>query len=117
MLAELLVGWTLLTLAWIDVEQFRLPDALTLPLLGAGLVATEVTAPDALGDHLIGAAVGYLAFRTVRNAYRTVRRKDGLGLGDAKLLSAAGAWLGWALLPDVVFGAALLGVVRFVSAG
>jgi leader peptidase (prepilin peptidase)/N-methyltransferase len=37
-------------------------------------------------------------------------RRDGLGGGDAKLLAAAGAWVGWTELPDVVFLAALLGI-------
>jgi type IV leader peptidase family protein len=46
--------------------------------------------------------------------YRVVRRRDGLGGGDAKLLAVAGAWVGWTELPDVVFLAALLGITGAV---
>ena len=46
-----------------------------------------------------------------------MRRKEGLGLGDAKLLAAAGAWLGWQMLPSVVVIAALGGLAQVTVAG
>jgi type IV leader peptidase family protein len=51
-----------------------------------------------------------LSFRAVAMKYRVLRKRDGLGSGDAKLLSAAGAWVGWAALPDVVLLAAVCGL-------
>ena len=101
------LGWTLLALAWIDLEWLILPDALTLPLLLAGLGATWLAAPEALGDAAIGAALGWLVFAAVAAGYRALRGREGLGGGDAKLLGAAGAWLGWQALPDVMLLAAL----------
>lgn len=105
------LGWTLLTLAWIDWRHFRLPDVLTLPLLSAGLAVTWLEAPYDLTDHAIGAAAGYLGFRVLAWAYRAIRGRDGLGQGDAKLLGAAGAWLGWMALPHVILIAASCGIV------
>lgn len=104
------LGWTLLALAWIDAEHLRLPDALTLPLLLAGLGATLVLDPGAAPEHAAAAALGYLMLRGLALAYRRLRGREGLGAGDAKLLAAAGAWLGVAALPGVVLGAALLGI-------
>lgn len=104
------LGWTLQALAWIDWDHLFLPDAITLPLVVAGLLATWWMAPEALTGHAIGAAAGYAAFRGVALAYRAWRGRDGLGQGDAKLLAAAGAWLGWEALPDIVLVAALLGL-------
>jgi leader peptidase (prepilin peptidase)/N-methyltransferase len=101
------LGWTLLALAWIDIEWLILPDALTLPLLLAGLGATWLTAPEALADAAIGAALGWLVFAAVAAGYRALRKREGLGGGDAKLLAAAGAWLGWQALPDVMLLAAV----------
>ena len=101
------LGWTLLALAWIDARHMRLPDMLTLPLIPAGLLATWLRRPDALADHAVAAIVGYAAFRLVALAYRALRGRDGLGQGDAKLLAAAGAWLGLAALGPVVFAGAL----------
>ncbi len=110
------LGWTLLALAWIDLEWFILPDALTLPLLLGGLAATWLAEPDALADAALGAALGWLVFAAVAAGYRALRGRDGLGGGDAKLLAAAGAWLGWQALPEVMLLAALaaLGVVGTV---
>jgi leader peptidase (prepilin peptidase)/N-methyltransferase len=110
------LGWALLTLAWIDWRHLRLPDVLTLPLLLAGLAATWLEAPEDLTDHAIGAAAGYLGFRLVAWTYRMVRGRDGLGLGDAKLLAAGGAWLGWMALPHVILIAAIGGIVVALAA-
>jgi len=109
--AGCVLGWTLLALAWIDHATFWLPDLLTLPLILAGLAATWWLQPWALTDHAIGAAAGYAALRLVSWTYETLRRRDGLGEGDAKLLAAAGAWLGWQALPPVLIGAAVAGLV------
>jgi leader peptidase (prepilin peptidase)/N-methyltransferase len=105
-----LLGWTLLALAWIDVRSFILPDVLTLLLLLAGLGVVTLTAPDNLFSHALGAAAGYLVLYAVNAVYRMLRGRDGLGLGDAKLLAAAGAWMGVGALPWVVLLAALAGL-------
>ncbi len=104
------LGWTLMTLAWIDARHFLLPDVLTLPLLLGGLAACAALSPWALQDHLVGAVAGYCGLRGVALAYRALRGREGIGAGDAKLLAACGAWLGWAALPDVLLLAALAGL-------
>jgi leader peptidase (prepilin peptidase) / N-methyltransferase len=105
------LAWALLALGWIDIGHMRLPDVLTLPLLGGGLLATALLVPEALPAHAGGAAAGYAAFRGVALLYRALRGREGLGRGDAKLLAASGAWLGWQALPDVVLIAALGGLL------
>jgi leader peptidase (prepilin peptidase)/N-methyltransferase len=101
------LGWALLALAWIDAASWRLPDVLTLPLILAGLLQTMWLEPEALFDRALAAALGYTAFLVLNLTYRRLRGRDGLGLGDAKLLAAGGAWLGVAALPGVVLAAAL----------
>jgi leader peptidase (prepilin peptidase) / N-methyltransferase len=108
--AGCILGWTLLALAWIDCERTVLPDALTLPLVLAGLAATWLLTPERTADHALGAAAGYLSFRGIAFLYERLRRRSGLGEGDAKLLAAAGAWIGWAALPLLVLAAALAGL-------
>ena len=103
--ADCVLGWSLLALAWIDWDHLRLPDVITLPLVVLGLLATWWLDPDAAADHALAAAAGYLAFRGIAWAYRMLRRREGLGEGDAKLLAAAGAWVGLAGMPTVVLGA------------
>jgi leader peptidase (prepilin peptidase)/N-methyltransferase len=105
--ASCLLGWTLLGLAVIDVRLFLLPDFLTLPLLVAGLAAAALLEPEGLRDHAVGAAAGFAFVVVVRQAYWLLRRREGIGLGDAKLLAAAGAWVSWESLPSVLLIATL----------
>jgi leader peptidase (prepilin peptidase)/N-methyltransferase len=117
---DCLLGWTLLTLSWIDWQWMRLPDVLTLPLLLAGLLVTWLRAPTELAEHAAAAIMAYLSLQGLALAYRRLRGRDGLGAGDAKLLAAAGAWLGLAALPWVVLLAsstALLAALALSLAG
>jgi len=108
--AGCVLGWTLLTLGWIDWKHLRLPDALTLPLILAGLAVTWRLDPTSLGDHAAAAAGGYTAFRLLGLAYARLRGREGLGQGDAKLLAASGAWVGVEGLPGVLFWGAICGL-------
>jgi leader peptidase (prepilin peptidase)/N-methyltransferase len=101
------LGASLLTLAAIDARLRRLPDPITLPLALAGLLVALASAAPAW-SHLLGAAAGYGLITGLAFAYRQLRGRDGIGLGDAKLLAAAGAWLGWRSLPMVILGACLV---------
>jgi leader peptidase (prepilin peptidase)/N-methyltransferase len=118
--AGCLFGWTLLTVAWIDMRTMRLPDTLTLPLLLAGLLQTGLTDPGGLTDHALAAVLGYLFLYSVAWTYRRLRGRDGLGLGDAKLLAAIGAWTGLGTtlgaLPAVLLLAACLGLSAVAGA-
>jgi leader peptidase (prepilin peptidase)/N-methyltransferase len=96
------LGWLLLTLAAIDLRCFLLPDFLTLPLLAAGLLLWAVADPAALASHAIGAGLGFAFVVALRQAYWLLRRREGIGLGDAKLLAAAGAWVSWEGLASVL---------------
>jgi leader peptidase (prepilin peptidase) / N-methyltransferase len=100
-------GWLLLILVLLDSRHFWLPDAVTLPLILCGLGVGYWDTSLSFVDRLIGAAVGYLALEMVRQVYRLVRGREGMGGGDAKLFAGIGAWLGWQLLPFVLLLACL----------
>jgi leader peptidase (prepilin peptidase)/N-methyltransferase len=103
----------LLALALIDWDTTVLPDALTLPLLWAGLVASALSLLPGLtlAGSLAGAAAGYGSLWAVYWLFKLTTGKEGMGYGDFKLLGALGAWLGWqAILPIVLF-ASVLGAV------
>ena len=104
---DCLLGWWLLTLGWIDVRRWLLPDVLTLPLVLAGLAAAAAFDPAGLTQRALGAALGYTSLAAVAALYRKLRGREGLGRGDTKLLAASGAWVGAAALPQVVLVAAL----------
>ena len=91
--------------AWmtaVDMREMVLPDLLTLPGLALGIYF----APQ-MGllyeDALIGAAIGGGVFGAIALGSYLVRKQQGLGIGDIKLLALIGAWGGWmALLPTLL---------------
>ncbi|MEJ7926646.1 A24 family peptidase [Sphingobium sp. AN641] len=111
-----LLGWLLLTLAILDWRHFWLPDLLTLPLAFLGFTIGLWTTPVSVLDRGIGALAGYLALLGVSLGYRRLRGREGLGLGDAKLLGALGAWFGWQALPFVLLIGAGLGLIAVLAA-
>lgn len=111
-IAACALGWALLALAAIDHRHYLLPDTLTLPLIPAGLLAAGAMPvwPVGLVDAAVGTVAGFAAIWGVGWLYRRLRGRDGIGLGDAKLLAAAGAWVGWQGLASVVMISALAGI-------
>ena len=59
-------------------------------------------------NSLIGGVVGYLIIWTIIFLYKKIRNKEGMGLGDAKLLSAIGFWFGWVSVPIVIFFSSII---------
>ena len=106
-----MLGWLLLALAIIDWRFFLLPNVLTISLLTTGFVATSMLNPGTLVDHFIGAIVGFVLLAGLGSLYRLFRARDGLGLGDAKLLGAIGAWVSLDSVPSVLVLAAVTGLI------
>ena len=111
------LAWSLLLLALIDFHTLRLPDGLTLGLAAAGLAVTYLDTPQAVAAHAAAGAAGFAVFAGIGWAYQRIRQRPGLGLGDAKLLAAAGTWLGGAALPSVVLIACLSGLILCAATG
>jgi leader peptidase (prepilin peptidase)/N-methyltransferase len=102
---SILLAATLAACSAIDVYFHRLPDVLTLPLAAVGLLVSAASGSAALWWSAASAALGFLLLAGVAWGYRCVRGRAGLGLGDAKLLAASGAWLGAGALPTVLLWA------------
>lgn len=107
-------GVLALGLAWgaaVDLERLRLPDAITLGLVVIGLLFAMSEGPHALMDAAIGCVGGYVSGWLLAEIFWRLRGREGLGLGDVKLLAAAGAWLGWQALPLAVLAASLTALI------
>jgi leader peptidase (prepilin peptidase)/N-methyltransferase len=65
-------------------------------------------------DALIGTIIGYLILWAIFWAYKLIRKVDGMGYGDFKLVAALGAWFGWQSLPVLLLSASTLGIVFFL---
>jgi len=102
----------LISLFWIDLETFYLPDYLTYSALWLGLLGS------ALGiihinpiNSILGACGGYLLPWSVNYLYWLWRKRDGFGGGDFKLLAVFGAWLGFSAIMPILAIASVLGLV------
>lgn len=114
-LAGALFGWLLLTLAALDVKHHWLPNSLTLVLAVSGLIASLLLVDPTLQDRLIGGFAGFFSLAIIAAMYKSIRKRDGLGGGDPKMLGAIGCWLGWQALPLVILGASLVGILIVIS--
>jgi leader peptidase (prepilin peptidase)/N-methyltransferase len=130
-IARMIFLWLLVALAVLDAEFLWLPDRLTLPGIGLGLLLAVTRATlDAfwnlhggfeVWEHVLpstvvlfwflGAVLGGGVLLAIRFAYRVIRDQEGIGFGDVKLMAMIGGWIGLkgALLSFVL--AVVLGAV------
>ena len=93
---------------FIDLKHFIIPNQLTFPLMAIGFFKTfnpnlnQYFFPNLI-DSMIGGVVGYSIIWIIIFSYKKLRKKEGMGLGDAKLLSAIGFWFGWISIPFILF--------------
>lgn len=102
----------MLAIAVVDARQFIVPNELNaagfaLALVYAMYASSGAPVLEALAMAVLRGAVLALMFFALREAYRRLRKREGLGLGDVKLAGVAGAWLDWPTMPVAVEIAAL----------
>ncbi len=114
-LGKLILSWLLVALAVLDAEHFWLPDWITLPGIAAGFIAfllrlgltsgnilsaqDDISLPQSIFLHgairrLFGILAAAGLILAIRWVYWLVRRREGIGMGDAKLMAMLASWLG-----------------------
>ena len=110
----------LIVVSFIDLELRIIPDVISLPGIVIGVLAGFVRQDLTFIDSLIGAIAGGGVLLLVMLGYYLLTKREGMGMGDAKLLAMIGAFLGWRSLLFVILSSAFLGalvgvVVMFVQ--
>ncbi len=100
----------LLAITLIDLRYTFVPDEISLNLMwlsfGAFFIPTQVPV-----DHFFGLLAGYGTILGIRGLGYLLYRREAMGLGDAKLLAMIGGFLGWRVLPWILFAAAVQGII------
>ena len=101
---------------FIDLKHFIIPNELTITLMVIGILKSIV--PDLNNEifpnfinSVLGGVIGYVLIWLIILFYKKVRNKEGMGLGDAKLLSAIGFWFGWVSLHFILFFSSFIALV------
>ena len=93
---------------FIDLKHFIIPNELTFPLMGIGFLKSfdpnlnQYLFPNYINS-LVGGVIGYGVIWIIIFGYKKLKNKEGMGFGDAKLLSAIGFWFGWVSIPFILF--------------
>jgi leader peptidase (prepilin peptidase)/N-methyltransferase len=115
---RLVFASALIVLFVIDLRHRILPNAITLPGIAAGFVASWFLPPGWLSS-LIGAVAGAGTLLLIAEGYFRVRGQEGLGMGDVKMLAMIGAFLGWPLMVLTLvlasFAGSLLGLTLIAT--
>ncbi len=99
----------MLVITLIDWEHQIIPDPLSLGGVVLGWIGAAVCLDITVVDSIVGSLAGGGLILLIAITYKLVRKVDGMGGGDIKLMAMIGAFLGWKMILPVLFLAALFG--------
>ena len=111
----IVLGLSFIIIFFIDLKHYIIPDSLTFPMMILGFIKSfdpnlNSLFPDYINS-LIGGLFGYGSIWSIIYFYKVVRKKEGMGLGDAKLLAVIGFWFGWISIPFVIFISSVVALI------
>ncbi len=104
---------------FIDLKHYIIPNELTFPLMLIGFIKSfdpnlnQTIFPNYINS-LLGGFFGYAIIWLIIFFYKKVRNKEGMGLGDAKLMAVVGFWFGWLSIPFTIFISSAVALVLVV---
>ena len=111
----LILSLSFLIIFFIDFKHYIIPNVLTFSMMSLGFIKSFLPSlhpmvPNYINS-LIGGIFGYGIIWSIIFFYKQIRKKEGMGLGDAKLLSAIGFWFGWISIPFVLFFSSVFALI------
>ncbi len=105
-----------LIIFFIDLKHFIIPDGLNFGIMALAIFKNFLPNFNAsfihdINQSIIGGIVGYLSIWIIIYLYRVIKKIEGMGLGDAKLMTGIGLLFGWQSIPFVLFISAVLGLI------
>ena len=111
----MMLSLSFLIIFFIDLKHFIIPNVLTFPMMIVGFLKSfDPNLPSLFPNYinsLVGGLFGYGVIWSIIYFYKQIRKKEGMGLGDAKLLAVVGFWFGWISIPFVLFLSSVLALL------
>lgn len=107
----LIMTFGLVTITFIDLEHYIIPDVFSLSGIVIGLVGSLLNPERSFWNSVSGVLIGGGFLWAVALIYLYLRKQEGMGGGDIKLLAWIGSVLGWPSVPFVILSSSILGSV------
>lgn len=102
---------SLIVITHIDIDHQIIPDVITLPGIPIFFLASFFLSTVTVTDAAIGVLAGGGSLFLVAWGYQLIKKKEGMGGGDIKLLAMIGAVIGWKGVLFTIFSSSLIGTV------
>ena len=114
----MLLAAGLIAITFIDIDIWEIPDEISLPGIFIGAALRPVAFEVPWYDGILGAAIGWTLLWGIRAFYFLIRKVEGMGFGDVKLIGMIGAFVGpYLLLPTILLASVsgtVVGVIVWV---
>ena len=103
----IILSLSFIIIFFIDLKHFIIPNEITFSMMALGFIKSFDPNLNSIFPNyihsLIGGLFGYGIIWSIIYFYKQVRKKEGMGLGDAKLFAVIGFWFGWIAIPFIIF--------------
>ena len=114
----MILGLSFIIIFFIDLKHFIIPNSITFPMMALGFIKSFDPNLNSMFPNyvlsLLGGLFGYGIIWSIIFFYKQIRKKEGMGLGDAKLFAVIGFWFGWISIPFIVFLSSLIALVSVI---
>ncbi len=114
----MILSLSFIIIFFIDLKHFIIPNEITFSMMALGFIKSFDPNLNSLFPNyinsLIGGLLGYGIIWSIIFFYKQVRKKEGMGLGDAKLFAVIGFWFGWLAIPFIIFLSSIIALLSVV---
>ena len=114
----MILSLSFIIIFFIDLKHFIIPNEITFSMMALGFLKSFDPNLNSLFPNyinsLIGGLLGYGIIWSIIYFYKQVRKKEGMGLGDAKLFAVIGFWFGWIAIPFIIFLSSIIALLSVV---
>ena len=114
----IILSLSFIIIFFIDLKHFIIPNEITFSMMLLGFIKSfdpnlNPLFPNYINS-LIGGLLGYGIIWSIIYFYKQLRKKEGMGLGDAKLFAVIGFWFGWLAIPFIIFLSSVIALLSVV---